>query len=300
MEQLTKCPCCENESIKSSAKIKDFAFSGITFNLDKCSTCGFTFTNPRPDINEIGKYYQSENYVPHHSSNPSFFHKVYRRVRNYMYTKKLSYINQHLQHPINDISLLDYGAASGDFLAYCSAQSIRQLEGVEQDSACRQDAISLHGIALKSVDDFYALPSNSFHVITLWHVLEHIHNLEEVVTCFHHFLKEDGLLVISVPNNNCLDKKIYGDYWAAYDVPRHLYHFNTATISLLMQRLGFSLEQTYPMPFDAYYIALYSEQYKKSNKILAIIRALINGFKSNIAAKKSGEYSSLTYVFRKQ
>lgn len=299
MEQLEKCPCCHSEKITSSAKIKDYAVSDETFYLSKCEDCSFVFTNPRPDINEIGRYYQSENYTPHHTSNKSLFYRIYRFIRSYMFTKKMGYIRQHLTRKPEDIALLDYGAASGEFLNFCSAQNMHQLVGVEQDATCRQDALAHYGISIESVSEFSTIEPDAFNVITLWHVLEHIHNLDETVNQFYELLKKDGLLVVSVPNYNSLDRTIYGDYWAAYDVPRHLYHFKISTISLLMKRLGFVLEKAYPMPFDAYYIALYSEQYKRTNKLLAIFKAILAGYKSNKAAQKTGEYSSLTYVFRK-
>ncbi len=299
MEQLEQCPCCQSKQITPGDTISDFFLTNESFHLSKCLNCSFEFTNPRPSIKEIGRYYQSENYISHHSTNTSLFHQLYRLIRNYMFGKKMGYIRTYFRKPYNEISLMDYGAASGDFLAYCIAQNIKKTIGIEQDASCRKAAADTHGIPLKSPEELGALPQNSLDVITLWHVLEHIHNVDEVIALFHKLLDENGILAIAVPNINCLDRKIYGSYWAAYDVPRHIYHFNTTTISILMQRLGFTLVGKHALPFDAYYISLHSEWLKKTGSFLAVLRALKNGFLSNQDARKTGEYSSLVYVFKK-
>ena len=299
MEQLEQCPCCQSKQIKSGDTISDFFLTNESFRLSKCLNCSFEFTHPRPSIKEIGRYYQSENYISHHSTNTSLFHQLYRLIRNYMFGKKMRYIRTYFKKQYNEISLMDYGAASGDFLAYCKTQHFKTLAGIEQDASCRKAAADIHGIPLKSPEALEALPQNSFDVITLWHVLEHIHNVDEVIALFHKLLDENGILVIAVPNINSLDRKIYGKYWAAYDVPRHLYHFNASTISILLQRLGFTLVGKHALPFDAYYISLHSEWLKKSNALMAFLRAIKNGFRSNFSAQKTGDYSSLVYVFKK-
>ena len=300
MEELKKCPCCATSNFNQYAAIKDYSVTQKVFKLSSCSNCGFIFTNPRPDAQEIGPYYASANYVPHHSGGFSLFHFLYRIIRKIMYKKKLKRIEHNISTPLAQLSLLDYGAASGEFLQYCQTQNIHNTIGIEPDETCRKTAENQYKLSLKPVAEIKKIPTASLEVITLWHVLEHIHDLEETVTIFSQLLKKDGILVISVPNNKCLDRAIYGDYWAAYDVPRHLYHFNTSAITTLMSRFGFSLENKYAMPFDAYYIALHSEWYKKAGKINAIFNAIKNGWLSNQSAKNTGEYSSLMYVFKKQ
>lgn len=300
MENIEKCPCCLSSNILENGLLKDYYVSKESFQLSKCGDCGFVFTNPRPDINEVGKYYQSEQYMSHNTSSSSLFHKLYRLVRDYMYKKKVNRISSHLNRNIQSSTFLDYGAASGDFLSYCISQGVTQVSGVEPDAVCRKLALDRHGVFLKAPGELSDFPDASFDVITLWHVLEHIHNLDEVIQVFHRLLNESGVLIISVPNVDSLDCTIYKEYWSAYDVPRHLYHFNKNTINTLMNRLGFELETTYPLIFDSYYISLHSEWYMKSGKIIAILKAIKNGFLSNWSARKTGNYSSLIYVFRKK
>jgi len=300
LEKLQQCPCCLSEKIQAFDSLKDYHVTQEIFEIAQCHNCGFVFTNPRPSESEIGRYYHSDLYVSHNSSATTLFHKLYRVVRDYMYNKKMKRIFSHLSNQNKNFALLDYGAATGDFLAYCKTKGIVKISGIEQDDACRQKAMEQHAIALQPVNALQQLPTASYSVITLWHVLEHIHQLDDTLQSFHQLLNDDGVLVISVPNYDAEDKKYYGKYWSAYDVPRHLYHFNTATIVVLMERLGFELLTTYPLTFDAYYIALHSEWYLKSNRFMAIAKALKNGFFANLSASKSGNYSSLMYVFKKK
>lgn len=300
MENITQCPCCLSTNISENGRLTDYYVSKESFELAKCGDCGFVFTSPRPDMQEIGKYYQSDQYMSHHTSSTSLFHRLYRLIRNYMYKKKTDRIASHLNRNMQSSTILDYGAASGDFLSYCIGQGVTQVSGVEQDATCRKLALDQHGVFLKAPEELADFKQASFDVITLWHVLEHIHNLDEVIRRFHNLLNEKGILVISVPNVDALDCGIYKEYWSAYDVPRHLYHFNKKTISILMNRLGFQLESTYPMIFDSYYISLHSEWYMNSGKIRAVLKAIKNGFFSNWSARKTGNYSSLIYIFRKQ
>lgn len=300
MEKLNQCPCCLSDHLSAHGKLKDYYVSQEVFGISKCQFCGFEFTNPRPDMQEIGKYYQSANYMSHNTGNTSVFHRLYRLVRNYMYNKKWKNMQQHINTDKKHISLLDYGAASGDFLSYCTSIGIEQTTGIEQDAACRKAAKDTYGFDLKPETELSHLMPAQYDVITLWHVLEHVHTLEETILSFHQLLKKKGVLVISVPNVHSKDREIYQEYWSAYDVPRHLYHFNTETITTLMNRLGFQLSGNYPLIFDAYYISLHSEWYKKTNRLLSIVKAVINGFLSNRAAAKTGNYSSVMYVFTKK
>jgi 2-polyprenyl-3-methyl-5-hydroxy-6-metoxy-1,4-benzoquinol methylase len=299
LENIIKCPCCLSVNVLANGQLTDYYVSNESFQLSRCQDCGFVYTNPRPDTNEIGKYYQSADYMSHNTSSTSLFHKLYRLVRNYMYKKKLSRISAHLNRNIQASTILDYGAASGDFLSYCISRGVTQVSGVEPDATCRKIALEQHGVFLKSEKELPDFKDAAFDVITLWHVLEHVHNLDETIRNFYDKLNEKGVLVISVPNIDALDCKIYKEYWSAYDVPRHLYHFNTKTISTLMDRHGFKLDKTYPLMFDSYYISLHSEWYMKTGKLSAILRALKNGFLSNFSARKTNNYSSLIYIFTK-
>lgn len=300
MEQLQSCPCCTSRNLSKKSEIKDYFLSRELFQIDICNECGFQFTNPRPDQNEIGKYYKSDNYISHNSNNTSLFHQLYRFIRTLMTKKKIQTLLRFTNKNINAISLLDYGAASGNFLEACKANQIQHLQGIEQDADCRQFAKQNFQLELKTPEDIGTINNESVDVITLWHVLEHIHNLEECILHFKRILTKDGILAIAVPNINSADAKYYKNYWAALDVPRHLYHFETKTLKTLMERLGFKIVGNMTMPFDSFYISLHSEIYKKQPFIIAAIKAIFVGLYSNLKAKNTNNYSSITLIFKKQ
>ncbi|HND46760.1 MAG TPA: class I SAM-dependent methyltransferase [Chitinophagales bacterium] len=298
MEELQACPCCTSKNFKHNIEVKDYYVSQETFSIALCNDCGFQFTNPRPEVDKIGKYYDSVNYISHHSNNDSLFHKAYRFIRNIMTKKKLNTLRQYVHKESADLSLLDYGAASGDFLAACQLNNITKVIGIEQDETCRNNAKLNYNLDIKSPKELMDIQAESVDIITLWHVLEHVHNIDETLLHFHRILDKNGVLAISVPNIISYDSIYYKQFWSAIDVPRHIYHFEPKTIEILMQRLGFQLMGTMKMPFDSYYISLHSEYYQKRSGIMAIIRAIVIGFISNWKARKTNNYSSLTYFFK--
>jgi predicted SAM-dependent methyltransferase len=129
----------------------------------------------------------------------------------------------------------------------------------------------------------------------MWHVLEHVYHLKRDIAELVRILKPDGSLIIAVPNMSSKDAKQYKEFWAAYDVPRHLYHFQKETIVNLMSQFNLSCKEILPMKFDSYYVSMLSEKYKNGK----LVSGVLNGLKSNLDAK-SGGFSSQIYVFRKK
>jgi predicted SAM-dependent methyltransferase len=146
------------------------------------------------------------------------------------------------------------------------------------------------------IEQLLKFNSQSFDVITLWHVLEHLPNLENQLSTFKRLLKSNGTLIIAVPNYKSYDALYYKSFWAAFDVPRHLWHFSEDSISKLVSKQNMRVEKTLPMKFDSYYVSLLSEKYK--NGVSNIFNAVRVGWLSNFKAKRSGEYSSLIYIVK--
>src|SRR5690606_4524097 len=247
-------------------------------------------TFPAPKLSEISKYYQSKDYISHTDSRKSIIDKLYHFVKKYMLRRKLSWINKKFEHKGR---ILDIGAGTGDFLLEAKRAGWKG-SGVEPNEEARIKAES-KGIELFENADNYK--SNKFDVITLWHVLEHVHDLRTQIIEFEHLLKKNGLLVIAVPNWKSYDAEYYKKYWAAFDVPRHLWHFSQESFRHLMAGTGFKQSDSKPLIFDAFYVSLLSEKFKsgKSN----LLKALLIGLKSNFKARTTSEYSSIAYFFRK-
>lgn len=289
-EKVEHCPVCHSSNFTSHIICEDYTVSHESFAIMKCTNCNFLLTSPRPDITDIGKYYESKDYISHTDSSTNLTHLLYKVARNFTLRTKERLLNNYSHKK----RLLDYGCGTGDFLVHMN-KSGWKTTGIEPNSSARSIAQSKDLAIYESLETL--VPDKKFHMITLWHVLEHIHHLEQTILSIKKLLAKEGKLVIAVPNHESLDRQIYQEHWAAYDVPRHLYHFNQLTINDLLKYQGFTLEATIPMKLDAYYVSLLSERYKtgKTN----YLRAFINGWKSNRwASKNNNNYSSLIYIFK--
>jgi len=295
MQTLTNCPICNGTSITNYEDIKDFAISGEVFSISICKDCSFLFTNPRPDETEIIPYYQSDNYISHHSNKKGVVTTVYRKIRSIMLKRKTKLINSFTTPESRTI--LDIGCGTGEFLNEAKQLGWKTI-GLEPDADARNMAVNNYQLEVNSPEELFNLKPTTFDIITMWHVLEHVHLINEYLKKISEILKSQGRLIIAVPNYNSDDCIAYKGYWAGWDLPRHLYHFSKTTMELIGKKHGFSLQQVLPMPFDAYYVSLKSEEYK-GNHLNAYILGAISGARSNSRASTTGEYSSLIYVFSK-
>ena len=294
MNTLSNCPNCNSGSFEPFLLCKDYTVSGEIFHIVSCKACGFKFTNPRPSNEEIGKYYKSDDYISHSNTSKGIISKLYKIVRNYTLKGKLSLIAKHSQKG----NLLDYGCGTGMFLSVAKS-STWNAYGIEPDSGARKFATEDNKMTvyedLKSADS--ALKETQFNCITLWHVLEHVMDLYETIAWFNSKLNSNGALIIAVPNYTSYDAKYYREFWAAYDVPRHLYHFDQKTMVDLVQKAGFRFVESLPMKFDSFYVSMLSEKYKHGK--ISYIKAFLTGLRSNMKAKDPSAYSSVIYVFKK-
>ena len=293
MQNLTTCPVCGGESSKKVMDCIDYTVSRETFSIVQCTKCGFKYTNPRPDDKEIGKYYESEEYVSHSNSKKGLINTVYHWVRNYSLRKKVELINSQSKKG----NLLDIGCGTGEFLSTAVANGWKG-QGIEPNDKARNQAISNHKLNVLPESGIASLQNNNFDVITMWHVLEHVHTLNERVLEIYSLLKPGGKAIIAVPNCTSYDASVYGKEWAAYDVPRHLYHFTPETMKALFRKHKMDFVQSYPMKFDSFYVSMLTE--KNVHKQNRLLPAFANGFKSNLKTKNDAEkYSSVIYVFVK-
>jgi 2-polyprenyl-3-methyl-5-hydroxy-6-metoxy-1,4-benzoquinol methylase len=249
-------------------------------------------TSPRPKDTDLGRYYQSENYISHSSRPTSLLDRAYWLARQFALRTKY-----HLVNESNPKTVLDYGCGTGSFLEYCKKKG-KIVTGVEPSLTARMVATSK--IAPQAVHENINNIKDSFDTVTLWHVLEHVADLNSTISELKAVLNPNGNMFIAVPNITSWESIIYGQYWAAYDVPRHLWHFTPATITKLFQRHDLILKKIVPMKLDSYYISLLSEKYKRNQKnaLFGMINAGKNGFISNQKAQNTGAYSSLIYIFQ--
>ncbi|MBK7215288.1 MAG: class I SAM-dependent methyltransferase [Bacteroidales bacterium] len=293
IEKLEACPVCSSGEISLFIGCDDHFLSHEHFNIEACKSCGFKFTNPRPVANELGKYYQSKEYISHSNSRQGIFNIVYQLLRKFTIAGKYRLIRKLS----SGNKILDIGCATGEFLAYMKSKGY-DATGIEPDENARKMAKEQHSLKVLDETDIDQLPDGSFDVITLWHVLEHVSGLEKRMQDLNRLLSANGILIIAVPNANSYDAKVYGEFWAAYDVPRHLYHFSSESMTTLLQRFNFEKPEIFPMKLDSYYVSLLSEKYKRGK--MGYMGGIWNGYCSNWSARKEMNYSSLIFASKKK
>lgn len=293
MHQNNTCLVCGSNQFEPFLVCKDYTVSKEDFQIVSCKSCGFKFTNPRPADNIIGEYYKSEDYVSHSNTRKGLINRIYHWVRNYTLGKKLALVSRHVSRG----TILDYGCGTGMFLSVCHKAGWSCF-GMEPDTDARALAKE-HGLPQvysNKAELVTSMANKQADAITLWHVLEHVTDMDETLSFFKKTLSEKGTLIIAVPNYKSYDAAYYKEHWAAYDVPRHLYHFSQDTMQKLLAKAGFKLVEALPMKFDSFYVSMLSEKYKTGSS--GLFMAFSTGLKSNMRARSAAEYSSVIYVFK--
>ena len=273
-------------------KVKDHSVSGEVFELIQNSEYGFLETTPQPSSDKLPEYYNSQDYISHTDLKRNLFEKAYHLVRSISLKKKLNLINSFSSE---EKKLLDVGCGTGDFLE-TAQQNNWQVSGIEPNKQARAIANKKTDNSVFEIEQLLKFESNSFDVITLWHVLEHLPNLDDHIAVFKKLLKPNGTLIIAVPNHESYDAKYYKQFWAAYDVPRHLWHFNRDSITKLVSKYSFQVIKVKPMWFDSFYVSMLSEKYKSGK--MNPIKGFWVGMVSNLKALRSKEASSLIYIIK--
>lgn len=271
-------------------KTKDYSVSNEVFELHYNPEFDMLMTFPKPSLEELPRYYESEDYISHTDGSRSLFEKLYQAVKSIALRRKVNLINSLSEKG----TLLDIGAGTGDFLSVAKRENWK-VTGIEPNLKAKNIALE-KGVPF--ADDLSALENNSFDVITMWHVLEHVPNLDEYISELKRLVKPSGTIIIAVPNYKSFDAKYYKEFWAAFDTPRHLWHFSKTAIKKLFEKRDLKLIEVLPMKFDSYYVSLLSEKYK--NGKMNYFNAIWIGWKSNRYGNRKKEYSSHIYILKNQ
>ena len=290
-----KCPWCNSENNSKFLELKDYFLTQENFEILECNDCKLLFTTPCPAPDKIGDYYKSDDYLSHNESKKGIVPQIYNLVKKVNIKNKFNITVNGQQ--TTDNSILDIGCGVGDFLNYAKEKGC-DITGIEPSEDARKIAEEKLGTKIFSPEELQNIPNESFDIVTMWHVLEHVADLKTEIDHLERIVKKNGRLVLALPNYKSFDAEYYKDKWAAYDVPRHLNHFSRTSIKNIFDTTAFQLIDIKPLKWDSYYISMLSEQYLKHSNVL--LKAMITGCKSNRKARKSGEYSSLVYVFTKK
>ncbi|MEO7924259.1 MAG: class I SAM-dependent methyltransferase [Chitinophagaceae bacterium] len=291
----THCPVCGSADIKNILSAKDYTVSGEAFAIAECAACTLRFTQDVPGADSIAPYYKSDNYISHTDTATGLVNRLYQSVRKRTLKQKRKLIENTTG--LSKGNLLDIGSGTGAFAGEMKKAGWF-VTGLEPDAEARALAKRSHNIDLGDTSQFYQLTPGTFDAITLWHVLEHVHDLQGYMKQIRSLLKENGKLFIAVPNYTSKDAAIYKEYWAAWDVPRHLYHFSPIAMKTLVEKHGMTILQYKPMWFDSFYVSMLSSNYKKGKTNL--LASFFNGLRSNFKAMGDVKRcSSVIYIISK-
>jgi 2-polyprenyl-3-methyl-5-hydroxy-6-metoxy-1,4-benzoquinol methylase len=286
---VEKCPICASGLFHPLHRCKDTTVSHETFSIKVCQKCGLGITSPRPQVDQLKKYYQSEKYISHSGQSNNVLGKIYLLARKFTLSWKKNVVSRYSVKG----NILDVGCGTGEFLSVMK-QSGWKICGIEPSEIGRIKAEALTGITIhESLDN---LTQSHFEAISLWHVLEHIPDIQRTIKNLQQLLTQSGKLFIAVPNYLSYDASHYKEHWAGFDVPRHLWHFSKQSMIMLLEENGLKVISIVPMKLDAYYVSILSERNKKDSALKSFINGIHFGAKSNRSDKRKTNHSSLLYI----
>jgi len=293
MKRASVCPVCQSKYIFKTLDVKDYFLSQENFSIWQCKDCNLSFTNPRPENEHLGKYYESRDYLSHDTKSSGAIGKLYQFLRKINIKQKYKIVNG-----LTGIGeILDIGCGTGELLNYFQKHKWECL-GIEPNVSARDFARTHYRLKVEEEPELQKLSAASFDIISMWHVLEHVPDVNGRMVEIKKILKMEGFLIIALPNITSWDATLYKGYWAGLDVPRHLYHFSPQAFRNLAEQHGLKIINILPLKFDAFYVSLLSERYMKTN--FPLFRAFLSGIRSNQVAVKTGNYSSLIYILKKK
>ena len=296
MVRHNSCPVCTSYEIRQRLICTDHFKSKENFPVFTCSVCGFSFTQEHPAEDAIGNYYESEEYISHSDTSRGLVNKIYRFVRSTMLKRKRKIIRKATG--LSTGSILDIGTGTGHFVAEMKRAGW-VVSGVEINEKARNSAKERFGVDIIPPSEINSLESGRFDCITMWHVLEHFSDLKSYINQIRRLLRSSGTCVIALPNIDSFDAQYYGPFWAAFDVPRHLWHFNPDTFGFLFEGHGFRIKSVKPLPLDVFYISILSEKYR--GRSMPFLKGLVTGtFFAIKALFNKRKSSSLIYILIKQ
>ena len=295
MIHYTHCPVCAADKIAPQLTAKDYTVSQQQFSIWHCNNCTVRFTQDVPEQNAIGAFYQSDNYISHSDTKKGIVNSLYHLVRSRTLNAKRKLIIDKVGMMKGEI--LDIGCGTGAFLNTMKTAGWG-ITGLEPDDTAIKKAAELYNIQAQLPEKLFELKPSTYHAITMWHVLEHVHELHAYIKQLHNLLTPQGKIFIAVPNYTSYDAGLYNEHWAAYDLPRHLYHFSPQSMQHLLAQYSLTLIAIKPMWYDSFYVSMLSEKYKngKGNIITAFWNGLVSNLKAMGDKKKC---SSVIYIIAK-
>ncbi len=292
----TSCPVCGSKELRQVLSATDHTVSHEKYSILECGVCTLRFTQDVPSAATIAPYYKSENYISHTNTSKGLINRLYHYVRGITLTRKRRLLQKATGRKQG--RMLDLGSGTGAFVGEMSSHGWNAT-GLEPDESARAVALNDYKVVLEDIDQFYSLEPG-FDAITMWHVLEHVHDLHAYIAQLRKLLTTKGRLFIAVPNYTAIDASVFKENWAAYDVPRHLYHFSPQSMKALVEAHEMRMLAYKPMWYDSFYISLLSSGIRSGHGRTSWFSAIIVGLRSNLRALTDiKRCSSVIYVIGK-
>ena len=273
--EYPNCIVCGGDIFSDYLTVEDN--QGEIFSLKQCK-CSLVLTSPRPCSSAICEYY-SEEYKPHSNahSDSSLLIKIFRKIS---YSWKARLVKRVANENVN---MLDMGGGDGA-LAFYIKNKISNVHVYEKDIDCIHHINSIimeEGIGnMFSTADYESLKDGYYNIVTLFHSLEHIHDIDKLFLNINRITKKNAKMIIAVPNITAAEIDFLTNKWAAWDVPRHLYHFNFKTLSKLLNKNGWEVVGSRSMFQDTFfniYMSLKGNYVKKIfSCFFLLVYSLIN------------------------
>ncbi len=235
------CLVCGSSDFIPRFRLRDWAY-GLPgeFQLVTCRACGHVYQTPRPTQPAIGLFYP-DSYQPYHRTvrESLLWIRIWRHVQFRERCLQVARL-------CSGGRLLDVGCSTGLFLKEMRHYGDWTLAGVEANTLAAQYAHDVFGLDIFCGQIEHApWQRGSFDVITLWDVLEHLPNPQTALRRIRNLLTDEGWLIVSVPNADSIDARLFGRYWIGLDAPRHLSVFSLNGLKRLFTETGFELEKAY-------------------------------------------------------
>jgi 2-polyprenyl-3-methyl-5-hydroxy-6-metoxy-1,4-benzoquinol methylase len=295
MVTVNNCLVCGSDNIAFRLVCSDHLTGGGNFDIYTCKNCGFFFTHNPPSVEILEKYYDAEEYISHSDTKKGFTNILFHITRNLMFYRKRRIIAKTTG--LNDGNLLDIGCGTGYFAAFMK-KSGWNVTGTEVNKNARIFAREKFNLEVIDEADLTKFDHNHFDCITMWHVFEHLQDPVNYTSVILRLLKPGGVCVAAMPNCDSYDAQYYSQFWAAWDVPRHLWHFTSETFRRFSEKAGLKFSGTLTLPLDVFYISILSEKYKGS-KLSFISGILKSLWFSILVLFNKHKTSSLIYILRK-
>lgn len=241
--EYVSCNLCSSDSFTTLFTLRDtLSLTNEIFRLVTCNQCGLVYLNPRPSAEQLDTFYPEEYWWRRGKKTNNVLSKLARNFEEWYRTYLLNTEVRLLKKMLNKGSkILDVGCGRGDILYLCKRSGF-ETYGIELSEKAARNARIEYGLDVYQGSLFEIdFGPNYFDAITFYHVFEHLPDSLRVLKKANRMLKDEGILVIQIPNIDSLQFKLFSKRWFGLSIPQHFYHFSSRTIEEMLKKANFEI-----------------------------------------------------------